>query len=343
MIQKFSCPGIVALILALPFVTCQKSQTSNTNPVLIYVAGAESYGIPVYWVNGGVNLLPASQTGVTTDISISGTDTCFSGTLAGSIPVYWKNNVQVTLPLVTGSQGFTSGIVEAGGNVYTSGTEQDASGNNIAMYWQNQTAVQLTDTSTTANTSGIAVSGSDVFVAGNMANLQDYIYHATLWKNGVKDILPDSGSGSSAFRVTLVNSDVYVAGKIITGSTSNSIPAYWKNDTLKLLNLGPGEQGVAVSVAVSGSDVFAAGYVNRSGISVATYWKNGVPIYLTDGTQNGSASDIFILGSDVYISGREFNSTYNVSLAKYWLNGNSVVVGSTSFDSFAAAIFVVSK
>jgi hypothetical protein len=343
MMQKFSCPGIVALLLALPFVTCQKSQTSNTKPTLIYVAGSESYGIPVYWVNGAVNLLPANQTGSTTDLSISGTDTCFSGTLAGAIPIYWINNVQVTLPLGTGSQGFTSGIAAVGGDVYTSGTQQDPSGINIAMYWHNQTAIPLTDTTTTANTSGIAVAGADVYVAGNTANLQDHIYHATLWKNGVKNILPDSINGSNAFRVTIVNSDIYVAGKVIAGSTLNNIPAYWKNDTLKLLELGPGEQGIAVSVAVSGADVLVAGFVTRNGISVATYWKNGVPFYLTDGTQNGSASDIAILGSDVYISGREYNSTYSVYLAKYWLNGNGVIVGSTSFDSFASAIHVISQ
>lgn len=341
--QKFSCPGIVALLLAMPFVTCQKNQPSNTNPVLIYIAGSESFGIPVYWVNGGVNLLPANQTGSATDLSISGSDTCFSGTIAGSIPIYWKNNVQVTLPVASGSQGFTSGIASVGGDVYTSGTEQDASGNNIATYWLNQTEIPLTDSSTTANTSGIAVAGADVFVAGNVANLQDHIYHATLWKNGVKDNLPDSPNGSNAYRVTLVNSDVYVAGKVTTGSTLSSIPAYWKNDSLKLLNLGPGEQGVAVSVAVFGTDVFVAGFVTRNAISVATFWKNGAPFYLTDGTQNGSASDVTIFGSDVYICGREFNSTYNVYLAKYWLNGNSVVVGSPSFNSFAAAIHVVSK
>ena len=82
-----------------------------------------------------------------------------------------------------------------------------------------------------------------------------------------------------------------------------------------------------ISVTVNGNSVYAsdpftsynlyiAGAVNYDNIfPKATYWKNGVAVHLTDGSQNSEAKSIKVVGKDVYIAGMEGNT------AKYWKNG----------------------
>ena len=49
------------------------------------------------------------------------------------------------------------------------------------------------------------------------------------------------------------------------------------------------------SIFVSGNDVYVAGGEFTEGdISVATYWRNSVPMVLTDGTEAALASSIFV-------------------------------------------------
>ena len=51
--------------------------------------------------------------------------------------------------------------------------------------------------------------------------------------------------------------------------------------------------------------------------AVATYWKNGKPVNLTDGLQTAVAHAIVISGNDVYLAGSEGGN------AVFWKNGNS--------------------
>jgi len=50
-----------------------------------------------------------------------------------------------------------------------------------------------------------------------------------------------------------------------------------------------------VSIFVSGSDVYVAGYELNGTKRVAKYWKNGIAVTLTDGTQNAYAHSVFIV------------------------------------------------
>ncbi|PWT74474.1 MAG: hypothetical protein C5B59_11080 [Bacteroidetes bacterium] len=56
-------------------------------------------------------------------------------------------------------------------------------------------------------------------------------------------------------------------------------------------------------ISVSGSDVYVSGYIDVTGNTIATHWKNGVSNYLTDGTTNAYATGVAIQVNDVLISG----------------------------------------
>ena len=68
-------------------------------------------------------------------------------------------------------------------------------------------------------------------------------------------------------------------------------------------------------------DVYVAGVsATMNGTGVATYWKNGVPIKLTDSSGYSEANAIAIKGSDVYVAG-VIVDIKGVSTAVYWKNG----------------------
>jgi len=88
-------------------------------------------------------------------------------------------------------------------------------------------------------------------------------------------------------------------------------------------------------------DIYVAGYeTNDSSLkSVATYWKNGVPEYLTDGTYEARATSIYVFEGDVYVAGCEDNE-FKKSVAKYWKNGNPIVLTDGTHSAIIMSIFV---
>ena len=58
-------------------------------------------------------------------------------------------------------------------------------------------------------------------------------------------------------------------------------------------------------------DVYVAGYIGGN----AAYWKNGVPVKLTDSGGSSSATSIFVSEDDVYVTGRTLEPPL------YWKNG----------------------
>lgn len=92
-----------------------------------------------------------------------------------------------------------------------------------------------------------------------------------------------------------------MAGSTTSASTGADIAEEWtlnpnsKTATLKATPLTDGTQNAfGAGIAVSGSDVYVAGYVynSKTGKYVAEYWKNGTATALTDGTQTASVAGI---------------------------------------------------
>jgi len=128
--------------------------------------------------------------------------------------------------------------------------------------------------------------------------------------------------------------NIYTAGYI---NEFRPVAAYWKNDKLTELSLGQ-----ATGIAINGSDIYVVGYSTAvNGAAVATYWKNGVRIPLTDSTISSKASGIAISGNDIYISGT-INPSSGSSLAVYWKNGNLNVLGGVYTDIITSTANAIS-
>lgn len=61
--------------------------------------------------------------------------------------------------------------------------------------------------------------------------------------------------------------------------------------------------------------MYVVSYENNGSKNVAKYWKNGVAMSLSNGSQNTFARSITISGADVYVAGYEYNGTKYI--AKY--------------------------
>lgn len=87
-------------------------------------------------------------------------------------------------------------------------------------------------------------------------------------------------------------------------------------------------------------DVYVAGYTTFANYKpTATYWKNGVPVLLSDSTTNTStATCIYVQGTDVYVAGNISSLSQEISHACYWKNG---VINMLTTDSASVANGIV--
>jgi len=155
----------------------------------VYLCGyeADSQGSNlVYWKNGGATELAHAEGLLANAISISGNDVYVVGSITDNITgaaelVYWKNGVINYLPKgPNGGQAYAIYIV--GTDIYIAGIQYAASGNALATYWKNGTAVNLVTNERSFSRSFFVLNG-DVYVVGYTSEVDATI--ATYWKNGV--------------------------------------------------------------------------------------------------------------------------------------------------------------
>ncbi|MCS3797218.1 hypothetical protein [Niastella sp. OAS944] len=125
---------------------------------------------------------------------------------------------------------------------------------------------------------------------------------------------------------------------VYTAGYHGTSAAYWKDG--KLFPLAGGTY--AHSIYVVGNDVYVAGE-NNNGNLQAVYWKNGVPVMLSNGTNAALANSIYVVGTDVYVGGYELYNNNAISpVAKYWKNGVAVsLTDAPDYNGIISSVYVV--
>lgn len=270
-----------------------------------YARGQFPYG--VFWKNS-IPLDPDSMnindTHELYSLAVSNNDVYMAGWGQGNFATYWKNENPIELspaysPPTLSILATASSIAVSGNDVYVSGSQYEQLSqiggwsNVFAEYWKNGNLVKLTDGSKNTYTSSIAVSGTDVYVAGDdivYAPGSDIEGVAKYWKNGTLVNLTDGSTAAEANSIAVSGTDVYVAG------------TQWDGNSIQ----------------------YSDGYTVYHHNPIAKYWKNGKPVNLTDGSKWAEAKSIVVSGTDVYVAG------FEGGVAKYWKNGSPVILGDVS-------------
>ncbi|HLX66736.1 MAG TPA: hypothetical protein VKR41_07060 [Puia sp.] len=333
-----------ALLLICTFLSCKKESHSSTPPApaTVYVLGVQN-GTIVDWKNGQINsvyselgilynLGPSSLAISGNNVYIAGFKTSTSSVLYPFSPVFWLNGASTSLEDSTGSvaNGYANAVTIAGGDVYIAG---------IRGYDSQKDTVPYSGDSTSYPATGSV---------------------ATVWKNGTPLTLPgysvaglvDSGKYANRFYQDYVNgifvsgSDVYVSGGTTWQSAAHA--EYWKNgvpvDLAGSLNY-PGSNNTygypqSTGIFASGGDVYVSGLQQTTtGGTVAIYWKNGTPVFLSTDSLSGSvANSVFVAGSDVYVAG--WQNINNYSRAMLWKNGTPTALTGNDTSSQANSVIV---
>ena len=266
--------------------------------------------------------------------------------------------------------------------VYVLGQADDST-----RYWKNGVATSIVGLALTGlSPNAMAVSGNDVYVAGTIA--PGLTETAAYWEDNMPFTLQepqvDPQVQSNGYAISVSGGDVYVGGTTsypfslsvpYTTPTANypisgPVATCWKNGVPSIL---PGDGVLQVyngygnylyydyisGLFVSGTDVYMAGGTsefqmgNPASYQFAKYWKNGVPVNLTNGlldsAYSGSqyyittfpyTSSIYVSGSDVYVAGNEYTFSTGPEEALYWKNGTFTLLPSAGSLTYANAIFV---
>jgi len=158
----------------------------------VYLAGRDSIGDGVYWKNGDMHLVAATQSlgpGIQFYcMYVSNGDVYIGGSDVQDRGVIWKNGVANVMPSPLWD---VIAVFVDGSDVYSI-SHVLVNGNNIPAYWKNGVQVNLSfNGATYGNASSIFVSKGNVYVTGYTSR------GAVLWKNGVETLLSSSGEAYS--------------------------------------------------------------------------------------------------------------------------------------------------
>lgn len=198
----------------------------------VYVCGYEKSAGTYrarYWKNGVVySLSDGTKDAYARGIFVSGTDVYVCGveTAAGGngTAKYWKNSVAVNLTAEAYGCNATA-IKVVGSDIFVSGRD-----GNDAVYWKNgtKTVVSTPTAGSYFQGNGMALNGSDVYVAGWEETPGPT--QARIWKNGVATNLNNQGlandvSVSPAGDVYVVGRDVSSAARVWLNGTGTTLSA----------------------------------------------------------------------------------------------------------------------
>jgi len=219
----------------------------------VYVAGWQNDPVAghtqaLYWKNGTAT--PLSGGLAANSIVVNGNDVYVAGQTTDGVAAYWKNGAMTTLP-----QGsVANAITVAGPDVYVVGKSVIGS----ILYWKNGTVTPLTDgaaNATVAWVTGIAVTGSSVYITGGVPDGDNGLV-PTQWANNTPQTLPvpsnlsSDPSNNEATGIAVFNADVYAAGEVNNNSTHQYESFYWKNGgtPVQLQDNGSGATAYGITV-----------------------------------------------------------------------------------------------
>lgn len=300
--------------------------------------GTQTVGVPLTLSATANSGLTVSFTSATPNVcTVSGTTAAFgaAGTctidasLAGNSTYAAASQVAQNFT-VNPAIGPTTTIYISGSAISTASSASNIV--NVAEIWQltsgspsaTATALSMPSGMTNSQANAIAISGSDVYVAGTASNSTTET--AVYWLNGAATILPSSMTISEAGAIAVSGGNVYVTG-LEENSPGSGTAVLWVNGAATTLS-PPG--GMAYSdagaIAVSGSNVYVAGVAwNTDSDESAVLWVNGVATLLPmPGGLTGDyyAEGIAVSGGDVYVSGLT-DSSADIDTAISWVNNGA--------------------
>ena len=300
-----SIKSAIPLFLLVLLLSCHKSgggspEGSGTIYVAGYSGSLSSNTAGAFWENGQYMIVPQSKPIMA--MCVADSDLYL---LAGN--TYWKNDFPHQIPYANISS--SSAIAVSGSDVYVVAQIDTQH----AVYFKNDSLVDLTpgievqlDYSATAT--GIAISGNDIYICGNLHDTAVY------WKNGTINYL---AGGYQAVAIAVSGDNVFVAGY-----SDMEQPVYWRNGVLSVLQP---QFAQVTCIAASGNDVYIGGATG--GVNQAMYWKNGKGMPLAGGAVDYG---ILVRGNSLYAAG-----VANPGLAVYWVNGVIHSLGAGSASSIA--------
>lgn len=166
----------------------------------------------------------------------------------------------------------------------------------------------------------------------------NFSWLATIWVDGVPTVLSNEGL-SEANAVAVYNNDIYVAGTESLGN-GNDILKLWKNNISESLTDGK-HHVEARDIVVSEGNVYIAGnqYIGSLNSSIATVWKNGQAISLSD--ERSEANAVYVYNNEVYVAG--YKEIYDKKTAIVWKVGKEetpLYSESDDLESIATDIYV---
>jgi hypothetical protein len=174
---------------------------------------------------------------------------------------------------------------------------------------------------------GASPAGVDVYLAG--LRFAPPVTVAMVWKNGAT-LWRSSGAEFAGAEAVLMavrglaasGSDLYAVGY---GGLLADRPRVWKNGRPQATPRHGTGGANATSVAVSGTDLYVAGWETAGGRKTARVWKNGESLELPgDPGRSSEVHALALAGTDVYSAG---NLALETGKAAVWRNGQAALVG----------------
>jgi uncharacterized protein YjdB len=329
---------VAAATVAVTGVTLDKASASlavgNTVQLTATIAPAAATNQDVTWASSDAAKATVSATGLvtalasgSTTITVATVDGLMTATCAvsvvtvyaagfsmetGGIKVagYWKNGVWTGLaPEVAGESAQVNSLAVSASDVYAAGFSNNASVPRSGM-WTNGVWAGGGAPPGPAQGTTVVLSGGHLYTGGwaTFSGVRSGGYA----RDGVGAGLPMlDPAHDAAVNTVFVVADVIYAGGYSTDASNVQVAGYWTITGTTpvwtgLTPLSASHNSQVYSVAVSGTDVYAAGFSTTAGNAMtAGYWRNGTwqELPRLDPTRNSAVNSIFVAGSDVYAGG----------------------------------------